>query len=154
MKKKLKISNFTKTAKEKDVGGLFRELPYQAAVPKDLVEEITLLIQKKQEKNTSLIIKLIDEYIINEKNSHRCIKMLKHIIEQTKSIEFIQMIYYRSAFEVYGPLTVDVLRLLLDHGLPIDDYLNPNICSTTFNMVKGHTPLHYSIIMKQFDCVR
>lgn len=64
------------------------------------------------------------EYIFHAHNSHDCYEFIKLIVDYNKDAEFIKNLFFKLTFSVFhDALAVKAFELLLDNGLPIDDFV-------------------------------
>lgn len=114
------------------------------AISKNYVDIAKLLVTHGSTVNSNLI-----NEILSSENIPSSVDLLAHIIEIRKDNEILQMIFaelFNVDFE--RPTAVDFLRLLVDHGFDIDDYI-----VSKFIWTIGETPLHFSIENQRRDIV-
>lgn len=127
----------------------------QLAVRKSNVEIIKLLVQYGANINAPEMWRKNNllNYVFDPVNNHYCKELLAHMIKYNDK-ELIHDVYVELAdmqCECKGPLALEVLDLLLDHGLPIDDFIK----GTTFLYLKdSYTPLQLAVREDKMDFVR
>lgn len=94
------------------------------------------------------------QYILKPSNKRYAYELIAHILNFNKDIELFQYIFLeiiKISRNYEGPSSPDILRLLLDYGMPINDFIADDIFES---FDESFTALHYSIMRQRIDDVR
>lgn len=128
------------------------------AVERNHKDIIKLLVQYGAKTDTK-IIKYIFKYNYHVK------ELLTHVIKYNDNVHLLQEIFYHLTDhgDRVGPSALDIFKLLLDRGLPVDDFIQG--VTKIYYFPDGHddddddepedvfTPLQWSIENKRIDFV-
>lgn len=120
----------------------WRNKMIRLAIRENHPEVVKLFIQNEDiEIDRELI-----NYIFSKENSQHARELLALVIRHHKNGKLIEKIFFKLVYTNHyeKTLALDMLKLLLEHGLPTDDFIGGS----------DFTPLHLSVKNRKADFVR
>lgn len=120
------------------------------AINKNQIDMIKLLVEYPVVVDETLM-----EYILKPENDKIAYEFVSHLIHHKKNVKFIQRIFDDVVWneDCQDSLALDLLKLLLENGLPIDDYVYPDYVVGGAIEDLGLTPLQTSIMNEKASFV-
>lgn len=116
------------------------------AIEKNCVEIVKILVQYGAEETDDELM----EYIYSDENIPRCKELVAHIIKYDKNKLNTLLCYLIFKGTIGEPELLDTFKLIIDSGLPLEDYLRGVITSEG----DSYTPLHQCVMENRVNFVR
>lgn len=127
----------------------FRAKYYDSLISQCYVAEKELKISKLLVENGIVLNQRQVTDVFEDKNSDFIQEIVPHIVEhcQKNKEVILQFVYFELIRHCKSELGLDLLKFLLDHGLPVDDYFEED------EERKPFTPLHIAVINEKHSFV-